>query len=59
MDPHGERASAKQETVKTARQGEFDFGADLSKGEGFSSKKRSLLHRFQPDIFNPLIHLLE
>ena len=27
--------------VETARQGEFDFGADLSKKEGFSSKKRS------------------
>ena len=26
--------------VETARQGEFDFGADLSKKEGFSLKKR-------------------
>ena len=27
--------------VEAARQGEFDFGADLSKKEGFSLKKRS------------------
>jgi len=25
--------------VEAARRGEFDFGADLSKKEGFSSKK--------------------
>ena len=32
--------------VEAARQGEFDFGADLSKKEGFSSKKNALIgHR--------------
>ena len=27
--------------VEAARQGEFDFGGDLSKKDGFASKKRS------------------
>jgi len=40
-DPHGERATFR--AVETARRGEFDFGADLSKKEGFSSKKKNTL----------------
>jgi len=35
--------------VETARQSEFDFGEDLSKKEGFSSKKRS--DRAQVQLF--------
>ena len=38
-DSHGERATFLSPEV--ARHGEFDFGAGLSKKDGFSSKKRS------------------
>jgi len=40
--------------VETARQGEFDFGADLSKKEGFSSKipsDRAQVHLFAVSMY--------
>ena len=40
--------------VEAARRGEFDFGADLSKKEGFSSKKcsdRAQVHLFAVSMY--------